>query len=149
MVQLIKKIGFLSYIAYLWKLNSVKFKKIILFIVFIIFSFLIYPDLKSLIKDINSNYLIQVFLLKWFFIIFFTFLIYKQLRQVEWNLSAKKIYKMIKESRNGDQNLKDNLMKIENIKNIEESLSKYRDIKKYPKLKNEIEQILEGNGNAE
>ena len=144
MVKLIKKIGFLSYIAYLWKLNSEKFKKIIFFIVFIFFSFLIYPDLKDLVKDMNLNYLIHVFLLKWFFVISLTFLIYKQLKQVDLSLSAKKIYQMIMESKNGDLDFKDNLKKIENIKDIEEGLSKYRDIKKYPKLNNEIEQILEG-----
>lgn len=148
MVKLIKKIGFFAYTAYLWRLNSAKLKKIIFFIVVIAFSFLMYPDLRSLVKDMNLNYLIHVFLLKWFLVISLTFLIYKQLRQVDWSLSAKKIYQLITESNNGDLGLKKNLKKIEDIKDIEEGLSKYRDIKKYPKLKNEIEQILEGNGNA-
>ena len=144
MVKLIKKIGFFAYIAYLWKLNLAEFKRIIFFLVLILFSFLVYPDLKNLLKDLDLNYLIHVFILKWLIVTFLSFLIYKQLRRIEWSLSAKKIYEMIIGSKDEQFNSKDNLKKIEDIKDIEEGLSKYRDIKKYPKLKSKIEQILEG-----
>ena len=143
MVKLIKKIGFFAYITYLWKLNLAEFKKIVFFLVFILFSFLVYPDLKNLLKDLNLNYLIHVFILKWLIVTFLSFLIYKQLRRMDWRLSAKKIYEMIKESKDEQLNSKDNLKKIEDIKEIEEGLNKYRDIKKYPKFNTEIEQILE------
>ena len=144
MVKLIKKIGFFAYIAYLWKLNLAEFKRIVFYLVFILFSFLVYPDLKNLLKDLNLNYLIYVFIFKWFTVTFLSFLIYRQLRRMDWSLSAKKIYEMIIESKDEQLNSKDNLKKIEDIKEIEEGLNKYRDIKKYPKFNTEIEQILEG-----
>ena len=144
MVKLIKKIGFFAYIAYLWKLKLAEFKRIVFFLVFILFSFLVYPDLKNLLKDLDLNYLIYVFILKWLIVTFLSFLIYKQVRKMDWTLSVKKIYEMIIESKDEQLNSKDNLKKIEDIKEIEEGLNKYRDIKKYTKFKTEIEQILEG-----
>jgi hypothetical protein len=143
MVKLIKRIGLFAYIAYLWKLNLAEFKRIISFLAFILFSFLVYPDLKNLLKDLDLNYLVHAFIFKWLIITFFSFLIYKQLRKIDWRLSAKKVYKIIIESKNEQLNSKD-FKRIKDIKEIEEDLSKFRDIKKYPKLKTKIEEILEG-----
>ena len=57
-------------------------------------------------------------------------------------MSGKNLFKLMADSHEVNPELKEKLQEIENMQKIELDLSKYRDIKKYPKLKSEIEQIL-------
>lgn len=143
MFKLIKKIGFLAYLVYLWRLNLTHFRKIVLFLFFIFFCFFFYPDVINLLKNLNLNYFIHALVFKWFLIFIFSFLIYRQILYIDWEISFKKIQKLIIEVKDKNLQIKLDLKRIGQIKEIEEDLSKYKDINKYPKLKSEMSDILE------
>ena len=133
MYKLIRSIGFFAYVFFLYKWNKNESKRIAIFMVIILFSFFFYPDLKNLLRDLNLNFFIHIFVLKWLLILFF-FLIYRQLIKMDWSFSLTKVYKAMREPEYEKLPQEDKLNKIKNVKEIEESLNKYRDIKKYPKL---------------
>ena len=134
MYKLIRSIGFFAYVLFLYKWNKNESKRIAIFMVIILFSFFFYPDLKNLLRDLNLNFFIHIFVLKWLLILFFSFLIYRQLIKMDWSFSLTKVYKAMREPEYEKLPQEDKLNKIKNVKEIEESLNKYRDIKKYPKL---------------
>ena len=53
---------------------------------------------------------------------------------MDWSFSLTKVYKAMRESEYEKLTPESKLKKIKHVKEIEESLNKYRDIKKYPKL---------------
>ena len=142
MLKLIRKIGFVAYATYLWKINLEVFKKIISFLVVIIFSVFFYSDLRELLREIDSSYLIYALLLKWLIIIFFSYLIFRYFLKIDWELSVRKLIKLISGSDEIKPDLKEKLKELKDIKEIGDDLKKYRDIKQYPNLKSEIGEIL-------
>lgn len=142
MLKLIGKIGLVAYATYLWKINQGIFKKITLFLVIVAFSVFFYADLRELLREINPSYLIHALVFKWLLILVFSYLIYKCILKINWKFSGKNLFKIMADSHEVNPELKEKLQEIENMQKIELDLSKYRDIKKYPKLKSEIEQIL-------
>jgi hypothetical protein len=142
MLKLIRKIGFVAYATYLWKINLEVFKKIISFLVVIIFSVFFYSDLRELLREIDPSYLIYALLLKWLIIIFFSYLIFRYFLKIDWELSVRKLIKLISRSDEIKPDLKEKLKELKDIKEIGDDLKKYRDIKHYPNLKSEIGEIL-------
>ena len=97
MYKLIRSIGFFAYVLFLYKWNKNESKRIAIFMVIILFSFFFYPDLKNLLRDLNLNFFIHIFVLKWLLILFFSFLIYRQLIKMDWSFSLTKVYKAMRE----------------------------------------------------
>ena len=149
MIKLIRRIGFVAYATYLWKINLEVFKKIISSIVIIIFCVFFYSDLRELLREIDTSYLIYALLLKWAIIIFFSYLIFRYFLKINWELSVSKLIKLIAGFDEIKPDLKEKLKELKNIKEIGDDLKKYRDMEKFPKLKSEIDKILDINRDKE
>jgi hypothetical protein len=149
MVKLIRRIGFVAYATYLWKINLEVFKKIISFLLMIIFSVFFYSDLRELLREISPSYLIYALLLKWAIITFFSYLIFRYFLKINWELSVRKLIKLISGSDEIKPDLKEKLKELKDIKEIGDDLKKYRDMEKFPKLKSEIDGILDINRDKE
>ena len=149
MIKLIRRIGFVAYATYLWKINLEVFKKIISFLVIVIFCVFFYSDLRELLREIDTSYLIYALLLKWAIIIFFSYLIFRYFLKINWELSLSNLIKLIAGSDEIKPDLKEKLKELKNIKEIGDDLKKYRDMEKFPKLKSEIDKILDINRDKE
>ena len=149
MIKLIRRIGFVAYATYLWKINLEVFKKIISFLVIVIFCVFFYSDLRELLREIDTSYLIYALLLKWAIIIFFSYLIFRYFLKINWELSVSNLIKLIAGSDEIKPDLKEKLKELKNIKEIGDDLKKYRDMEKFPKLKSEIDKILDINRDKE
>jgi len=141
MLRLISRLGTGFYISYLFKINSEALKKIISSVVIIVFSIFFYSDLRELLEEINPSYLTHALILKWVIICGFSYLIFRSLPKLK--LSEKKLVKVMSESDDVKPELKEKILEIESMQKIREDLKKYRDIEKFPKLKSEIDEILE------
>jgi hypothetical protein len=108
-----------------------------------------YSDLRELLREIDTSYLIYALLLKWAIIIFFSYLIFRYFLKINWELSVSNLIKLIAGSDEIKPDLKEKLKELKNIKEIGDDLKKYRDMEKFPKLKSEIDKILDINRDKE
>ena len=101
-----------------------------------------YSDVVSILKEVNPFYLTHALIGKWIIILLSSYVSLKNLLNLDWNLSASKIYKLLNKSKKNKSYKNENFGEIQNLKDIEEGLAQYRDLQKYPRLESEINEIL-------